>query len=256
MGLVAASALSIAKFDTPHITGSVVLPPVSEQGGTIKTDSDGFITSLPAAVYTDDQRKQLEKLKDQYVRIAKDSYPLIIKTLHLEDKPASTKNVRIELTYQYGGVAATSGGGFGGLDPQGPTIQVSAKYALAHPNDLGMIVHEMVHVVQAYPKYDPVWLVEGVADYVRWFFFEPVEKRPSPRLPNADARASYQTTAAFLFWATNKYDKDLVVKINTAEQAGTYTDELFKSSTGKTLDELNTKWKETLPPPNPPALRG
>jgi len=124
-----------------------------------------------------------------------------------------------------------------------PTIQVSAKYALAHPNDLGMIVHEMVHVVQSYPTYNPVWLVEGIADYVRWFFYEPVDKRPRPNLARASARDSYQTTAAFLYWAANKYNKDLVPKLNAALIAKQYKESLFKDLTGKTLDELNDEWK-------------
>ena len=51
----------------------------------------------------------------------------------------------------------------------------------------GAVVHEMVHVVQQYGRArrggsrNPGWLVEGVADYIRWFKYEPESQRPHPR---------------------------------------------------------------------------
>lgn len=109
-----------------------------------------------------------------------------------------------------------------------------------------MIVHEMVHVVQSYPTYDPVWLVEGIADYVRWFFYEPVGKRPRPNPAKATARDSYQTTGAFLYWASCHYDLDLVPKLSKAFQANTYKEDLFRQFTGRTLDQLNDEWLPSL----------
>lgn len=69
----------------------------------------------------------------------------------------------------------------------------------AHPDDQGAIVHEMVHVVQQYRgRGNPGWLVEGIADYFRWFVYEPPSKQPHPDLSRASYRDSYRTTAAFL----------------------------------------------------------
>lgn len=188
-------------------------------------------------------KKQLDDLATAYEKVAKDNFLLIIKTLKADGRQHSS--VHIVLTYAYGGVAATSNSEFGKHE-RTPTIVVSAKYALAHPGDLGMIVHEMVHVVQAYPRYDPGWLVEGIADYVRWFFYEPVSKRPHPNPKKATARDAYQTTAAFLYWAANKYNQDLVPKLNEALRANRYEEGMFKDLTGKTLDELNTEWRDFL----------
>jgi hypothetical protein len=128
------------------------------------------------------------------------------------------------------GVAATSG----------QKISVSAKWVTEHPDDFGMIIHEYVHVVQSYPKYDPVWLVEGIADYIRYHVMEPANA------PRFDARRQrytdgYGVTAAFLAWGEKKYDKDLVSKLNVALREKKYKEEMWKESTGKTLDEL---WKE------------
>lgn len=223
----------------PKIVGSVELPPAPNPSDT---GNVGPFTTGPVSkpVVVDAATKtKLDELAKKYVAVARDNYALILKTL--KDTSKMHEEVRIVVTYRYGGVAATSGASDGGRSI--PTIQVSAKYALAHPDDLGMIVHEMVHVVQSYPTYDPSWLVEGIADYVRWFNYEPVDKRPHPDLAKATARDSYRTTAAFLYWAANKYNPNLVIKLHAAFQANAYKEALFKDLTGKTLDELNTEWK-------------
>lgn len=128
------------------------------------------------------------------------------------------------------GVAGTSGN----------KIAVSAKWVTDHPDDFGMIIHEYTHVVQSYPKYDPVWLVEGVADYIRYHVMEP---KKAPRFDVRKVRHTdgYGVTAAFLAWAEKTYDKDLVTKLNAALRETKYTEAMWKESTGKTLDEL---WKE------------
>lgn len=222
-----------ATFKTPKIVALV--------DKEVPTNKDGSTETVSPEDWA-----KLKELSKTYQKVARDNYALIIKSLKLENAPAPTNMVRIVVTYKYGGVAATSGSGFGG-EKTGPRIEVSAKYALAHPKDLGMIVHEMVHVVQSYPNYDPGWLVEGIADWVRWFNYEDVDKRPHPKAARAHARDAYQTTGAFLSWATGKYDADLVPKLNAALQKNVYKEDLFKEYTGKTLDELDAEWKTTLP---------
>ncbi len=227
----------------PRIT-SVFTPPPKAKPSDDSANLGPFTTGPKPAEVDDATKAKLEGLAKQYGEVARANFGLIIKTLQV--KPAKkSKPVRIVVTYGYGGVAATSGAGFGS-DPKTPVIEVSAKYALAHPDDLGMIVHEMVHVVQSYPKYDPVWLVEGIADYVRWFYYEPADKRPHPNPAKVTARDSYRTTGAFLFWASNKYDVNLVPKLNAALTTNTYQESMFKDSTGKTLDELNLEWLDSL----------
>jgi hypothetical protein len=251
LGFVAATGLGglpgaavQREIDIPNITATLQLPPPPPANPPPNRIGD-FISGPETPFVVDaETRQKLEELTKTFQQVAVDNYSLIIKALHLEGKPPSTRNVRIIVTYGYDGVAATSG------SPTGPRIQVSAKYALAHPTDVGLIVHEMVHVVQNYKGYNstqaPGWLVEGIADYVRWFFYEDLIKHPHPKAAVADARKSYQTTAAFLFWASGKYGADLVPRLNAALQANTYTEGLFKDLTGKTLDELNAEWKSSL----------
>jgi len=144
--------------------------------------------------------------------------------------------VTLALKSDYQGVAATGG----------EHIVGSVKYFKEHPDDVGAMVHETVHVVQRYRgRRNPGWLVEGVADYVRFFKFEP------GNLGRIDARRahydrSYRVSAAFLAYLVETYDKDLVRKLNRLLRAGEYRAEVFQELTGKALDELDDEWRATL----------
>jgi hypothetical protein len=136
------------------------------------------------------------------------------------------------------------GGGIG--ETAGDTSYISAAWIKKHPDDFGMVIHEMTHVIQGYPKADPDWLTEGIADYVRWFNFEPESRRPRPDPDRAKYTDGYQTTAAFLAWIVKNHDKDIVKKLNAAMRQSKYSNDLFKKSTGKTLDELWREYVATL----------
>jgi hypothetical protein len=129
------------------------------------------------------------------------------------------------------GVAATGGG----------VMAVNAKWCREHPEDTGLTVHEMSHAVQAYPSYDAGWLVEGIADYIRWVKFEPQHFHPRINVAKSTYHDSYQTTATFLGWCVLHYDSCLPTKLNQALRAGTYNDRLFKQYCGKDVGDL---WAE------------
>lgn len=219
-------AVAAALLSFPALAQHVEVPQVDVQIDV----SGGHPTYDQAKLLTDIARKAKE------TAIAE--YPMTLSLIGAEGHP-QPRVVTIVFTYGYRGVAATSG----------DHMEVSNAYALRHPDDIpGVIVHEMTHVAQNYRRgHTPGWLVEGIADYVRWFNYEPVSKRPHPKMPKADATASYQTTAAFLYWVVNKYDRDLVKQLNEQNYQGNYSDDLWKKYTGKTLDELDAEWKATLP---------
>lgn len=115
----------------------------------------------------------------------------------------------------------------------------------------GAVVHEMVHVVQQYGRArgrnrNPGWMVEGVADYIRWFLYEPQDKRPRVNPSRANYTDSYRTTAAFLNYLVAKHDAKIVEKFNAAMREGKYRDELWKELAGKTVDELWADYVATL----------
>src|SRR6185436_6183212 len=57
---------------------------------------------------------------------------------------------------------------------------------------------------------------------------------------------SYRQSANFLNWVTEKYDEDIVAKLNAAARAGKYGDEIWKEKSGKTAEELGNEWKAQL----------
>jgi Peptidase of plants and bacteria len=116
---------------------------------------------------------------------------------------------------------------------------------------VGALVHECVHVVQQFNgSRNPGWLVEGSADYVRWFIYEPqshgadivwMKRQRKSFSPNYND--SYRTTADFLDWVSGKYDKDLVTQLNAAMRDNAYSADFWKQYTGKTAPELGEEWK-------------
>jgi hypothetical protein len=121
---------------------------------------------------------------------------------------------------------------------------------------LGAVVHEMAHVVQQYgaarrinrdSMRNPGWLVEGVADYIRWFKYEPQTRGADVRNPEAAKYdGSYRVTANYLNFIVQKYDPQIVAKLNAAMREGQYSEDLWKQYTGKTAAELAVEWKRSL----------
>ncbi|RYG17675.1 hypothetical protein EON82_23585, partial [bacterium] len=143
----------------------------------------------------------------------------------------------------------------------GGKMQVNTAWAKAHPEDTGLTVHEVAHAIQSGGA--PGWLVEAVADYIRWARFEPQNFTVRIDAAKATARDPYRTGAAFLAWCENHYDPRLVTKLNDATRFGRYSDALFQSYCGKPIDDL---WKEfmadyqkdpktVLDPPLPASMR-
>jgi hypothetical protein len=157
-------------------------------------------------------------------------HPLIARALGYDGEPVH-KDIRIVLKKEMRGIAATGGA----------RIDVSADYVKRHAGDDGMIVHELVHVVQAYPKYDPPWLVEGLADYVRYWHFEPGRRSFSIDPERSKVQDSYGTTARFLAWVQVAKDERIIHKLDAALRRGEYREQVFEDATGRTLDQL---WSE------------
>jgi len=122
----------------------------------------------------------------------------------------------------------------------GAKITVVADWIRKHPDDFGMVIHELTHVVQSYPK-GVGWITEGIADYIRNYRYEP--KPPGKVNPKAGYKDGYKTAATFLAWIEKSKDKDIVRKLNEALRTGTYKDELFTEWAGADPDAL---WKEFL----------
>jgi hypothetical protein len=144
--------------------------------------------------------------------------------------------IHLTLKNDYNGVAAAGGG----------RITGSVKYFRAHLDDYGAMVHETTHCIQQYrSRGNPGWLVEGIADYIRFFKYEP-GKIGRQNAERAKYDGSYRVTAAFLGFVVEKYDPQIVTKLNAIMREGKYKEEVWKELTGKTVEELNQEWRRSL----------
>lgn len=204
----------------------------------MKIDSDPPVATFRYPVeFTADvsDAPELKEWAEKAARVCERQYPMINEELKSDGYKPPTQ-VTMTLKKDYRGVAATGG----------TRIVGSVKYFTDHPDDVGAMVHETVHVVQRYrTRNNPGWLVEGVADYVRFFKYEPGKLgRINPDRARYDG--SYRVTAAFLNYVAGKYDKDLVRNLNKAMRDGEYKDDLWKELTKKTARELDEEWRATL----------
>jgi hypothetical protein len=134
----------------------------------------------------------------------------------------------------YKGVAETDSG----------KVTISARWMHLHPEDIDVITHEVMHIVQDYGQSDaPGWLTEGIADYARYKFGVNNEAA-NWSLPAYKATQSYtnayRVTARFLLWVEEKVKPGVVKEMDNQLRKHTYTDNSWKVLTGKTVDEL---WK-------------
>lgn len=239
---VLADGAAAAHFDERSVR-AVRLKPDREHDhpvaiSEIKIDSRPAVTTFkyPVEFVVDvSDAPEMGAWAEKVAGICQRAYPMINDELQSEGfRPPHL--ITMTLKSDYRGVAATSG----------DRIVGSVRFFKEHPDDVGAMVHETTHVAQHYRgRRNPGWLVEGVCDYVRFFKFEPGHLGPiDPE--RAHYNGSYRVTAAFLAYLVEKYDDQLVRKLNALMREGRYHDEVFQTLTGKTLDELDEEWRTTL----------
>jgi len=163
-------------------------------------------------------------------------YPTVTSWLATEDFKAPSE-IKLVFKKEISAPAYASGG----------TITVNGKWITQRPDDLGMMIHELVHVVQQYPnsRNKPGWLVEGIADYIRWWRYEPelhsTKGRTKIDVTKAKYTDSYRTTGMWLAWSSRTYHMGLVPALDRAMRKREDPMLVFKTLTGKDADEL---WKE------------
>lgn len=129
------------------------------------------------------------------------------------------------------------------------TIRVSAPHVRSVTGDEGMLIHELVHVVQRYPSNPGMdWLTEGIADYVRFWLYEPHTPRPPIDPQTASYRDGYRTAAAFLVWLARTRDPEIVAKLNARMRRGDCDPVAFAELLGEDLDELWSGFLAAGPP--------
>jgi hypothetical protein len=151
--------------------------------------------------------------------------------------PQAATTVTFRSDTSYHGVAAT-------YWHRAETI-FNANYFESNCRDTDVATQDLMHIVQAYPKYKPVWLTEGIADYAR-YTFGVNNAAGGWTLPNYSSSQnytdSYRVTARFLVWLENHGYPKIVDKIDASLRSKRYYKvDMWKVVAGKTIDEL---WDE------------
>lgn len=186
----------------------------------------------PTIVVDASETPHLEKWATDATTLCERWYPKLVTEYAAEGaKPAET--VTIVFKKEYDGIAATSGA----------KITIASAWVTQHPDDVGMVIHELMHVVQAYPpsRNKAGWLVEEIADYVRYWQFEPGKKPPLGLDEQSSYKQGYGVAAAFLAWLERVKSPGIVMKLHAALRIRKYDDALFQETTGRSLDDL---WAE------------
>jgi hypothetical protein len=219
-------------------------------GPSLKSRSNQFDWTLDVS-----QSPDLKEWAETQLRPAVDKwYPIWVDSLASEGFSAPKK---FTITIKpMDGVAAT-----GGTDVEVSESWIKGQIKKPDWNEaVGSVMHELVHVVQQYgDQRNPGWLVEGIADYFRWFHYEPIEHRPklsARRAARAKYSDSYQTTAGFLEYVAKNHDHEFVVKMNAALRQGRYTPELWQEFTGLSVQDLWSEYVKSLPESTRPPKTG
>ncbi len=235
------SAINVIDREAPRIAEAAA---TEERSETFQT-GDG---AAQFTIDTSDAPDLKEWTRASLAPTLQEWYPKIVHYLASEGYSAP-KRFTIKFSNDYRGVAATTGTHI---------VGASDWYRKnASGEAVGSMVHELVHVVQQYGKRPlkegatspPVWLVEGIADYVRWHQFEPQGRGASidpKRAESVRYDGSYGISAHFLDWVMKKHGAEIVPRVNALLRQGDYSEAFWKQQTGRTLEELGEQWKAEL----------
>lgn len=181
------------------------------------------------------QAPQCQAFAEKSKTLVEEWYPKLNHILFGENHPLPYPEVKLVFKPMKG-VAGTANN----------EITISEEWVTKKaPDDYGMVIHELTHVVQNYKGKGDWWLMEGIADYTRDRHFEPGKRTHRIDRVKNSYKQGYGIAAAFLIWLeeTKTRDKELVRKLNTATHDGTYSVEKFKELCG---GDAETLWKEFL----------
>lgn len=131
----------------------------------------------------------------------------------------------------------------GVAEASGNRILFSTKYMNAHPYDIDIVTHEGMHIVQGYGYGSgPVWLTEGIADFIRYKYGvnNIGSKWYLPAFKESQSyKNSYRVTARFFEWIDQKVKPGMIVQIDKELRNHTYTEATWATlSGGKSIDDL------------------
>ncbi|MXV50572.1 secretory protein [Pedobacter sp. HMF7647] len=197
--------------------------------------------SITRTGYTLTFKSNYTELDPQLKKRLTETFFTVYPKLAKEYNPKTLKKVVFFVDTAYKGVAATDDG----------QVVFSSEWLKKHPGDIDVVTHEVMHIVQNYGEsVGPGWLTEGIADFARSKFG--VDNAGAGwKLPDLKQGQSYENsyriTARFFTWMEQKVKPGIVKTVDSKLRDHTYTDNVWKQQTGKTLDEL---WAEYVKNPS------
>lgn len=169
------------------------------------------------------------KLQETFFKV----YPALVNQFNKD----ALKKVTIRIDTAYDGVAYASNG----------RIVISQAWLLKNPEDIDVVTHEAMHIVQAYHNVSgPGWLIEGIADYVR-YKYGLNNRNANWALPayrdGQHYKDSYRISARFLLWLEEHKKAGIVATLDHALRSEKYTEDIWMKETNKSLDQL---WAEYI----------
>ncbi|MEZ6037356.1 MAG: family 16 glycoside hydrolase [Planctomycetota bacterium] len=201
-----------------------------------KTDDGRFEVRVDAAAAP----ALREWCDDELMPVLLQWYPRIVALL-AADGDATPTQVDIRFAATGPAVAATENGRV--------TCNASWLADNLRGQATGALVRELVRVAQHYDgggDARPAWLMDGIADYVRWFVFEPKAGGGVDDMSDARHDTGGRVTASFLAWALRVHGKDLLAKLDATLRANDYGDATWHQLTGRSLAELDGDWRRSL----------
>lgn len=239
------SEIDVVEPNAPAVPAAPTVQPAGEIRREI-VDAEGGYQITIDTTETPDLTDWAQKDLAPVVRVW---YPKLVKMLPSEGYEAP-RRVSVTFSASMQGVAATGGTRVrcaAGWFRQ--NLQGEAK---------GAVVHELAHVVQNYGQArrthpnaarTPGWVVEGICDYIRWFLYEPQTRGAeitARNISRARYDGNYRISGNFLNWVAETYDKDIIRKLNAAAREGGYSEDLWKTVTGRSVQELGDEWKAAM----------
>lgn len=120
-------------------------------------DKETFKREGISLIFINEDPNLLSEVKDGLVKTFFTTYPKLIKAFN----PEALKTLEVKIDTAYKGVAFAHQG----------KVTISSQWLQKKPEDLNVITHEIMHIVQSYPQNSgPGWLTEGIADYARYAY--------------------------------------------------------------------------------------
>lgn len=160
-------------------------------------------------------------------------YPELLETFNT----AALKRIYFIVDPTYDGVAYSFG----------DVVVFGYDYMEEHPEDGDVVVHEVMHKIQADYQGDvPGWLKEGIADYVRERFGRdnPDSWSLSDFSPDHRYDGGYGITARYLLWIETHKMEGFVTGLNSALLNGTPYQDFWMQSLGESIEDLWTAYTQ------------